>query len=52
MRFKLEKVNDIKIEPEVKVTKFSERVNKEKQMPLFENKSSSKLPPLNLLNDQ
>ena len=48
---KLEKVNDIKIEPEVKVTKFSERVNKEKQIPLFENKSSSKLPPLNLLND-
>ena len=47
----LEKVNDIKIEPEVKVTKFSERVNKEKQIPLFENKSSSKLPPLNLLND-
>lgn len=48
---KLESINDIKIEPEVKVTKFSDRVDKEKQIPLFENKSSSKLPPLNLLND-
>ena len=48
---KLEKVNDIKIEPEVKVTKFSDRVDKEKQIPLFENKNSSKLPPLSLLND-
>jgi S-DNA-T family DNA segregation ATPase FtsK/SpoIIIE len=48
---KLEKVNDIKIEPEVKVTKFSDRVDKEKQIPLFESSSSSKFPPLNILND-
>ena len=48
---KLKKVDDIKIEPEVKVINFSERVEKEKQIPLFENKSSSKIPPLNLLND-
>lgn len=48
---KLKKVDDIKIEPEVKVTKFSDRVEKEKQIPLFENKSSSKLPPLDLLVD-
>ena len=48
---KLEKVNDIKIEPEVKVTKFSDRVNKEKQISLFESSSSSKLPPLSILND-
>ena len=48
---KLKKVDDINIEPEVKVINFSERVEKEKQIPLFENKSSSKIPPLNLLND-
>ena len=48
---KLKKVDDIKIEPEVKIINFSERVEKEKQIPLFENKSSSKIPPLNLLND-
>ena len=48
---KLNKVEDIKIEPEVKVTNFSERIEKEKQIPLFENTSSSKIPPLNLLND-
>ena len=48
---KLNKVDDIKIEPEVKVTNFSDRIEKEKQMPLFENKSSSKIPPLDLLND-
>ena len=48
---KLNKVEDIKIEPEVRVTNFSERIEKEKQMPLFENTSSSKIPPLNLLND-
>ena len=49
---KLKKVEDIKIEPEVKVTKFSDRVEKEKQIPLFENKSSLKIPPLSLLIDQ
>ena len=49
---KLKKVDDIKIEPEVKVTKFSDRVEKEKQIPLFENKSSLKIPPLSLLIDQ
>ena len=49
---KLKKVDDIKIEPEVKVTKFSDRVEKEKQIPLFENKSSLKIPPLDLLIDQ
>ena len=48
---KLNKVDDIKIEPEVKVTNFSDRIEKEKQIPLFENKSSSKIPPLDLLND-
>ena len=46
---KLNKVDDIKIEPEVKVTNFSDRIEKEKQIPLFENKSSSKIPPLDLI---
>jgi len=48
---KLNKVDDIKIEPEVKVTNFSDRIEKEKQIPLFESKSSSRIPPLDLLND-
>jgi len=48
---KLKKVDDIKIEPEVKVTNFSDRAEKEKQIPLFENAAASKIPPLNLLNE-
>ena len=48
---KLKKVEDIKIEPEVKVTNISDRVEKEKQFQLFESSSSGKIPPLNLLND-
>ena len=47
---KLKRIDDVKIEPEVKVTNFSDRVEKEKQIPLFENNSSSKIPPLSLLN--
>ena len=48
---KLKKLDDVKIEPEVKVTNFSDRVEKEKQIQLFEDKSGSKIPPLSLLND-
>ena len=48
---KFKKLDDVKIEPEVKVTNFSDRIEKEKQIQLFENKSGSKIPPLNLLSD-
>ena len=48
---KLKKLDEVIIEPEVKVTNFSDRVEKEKQIQLFENKSGSKIPPLSLLND-
>ncbi len=48
---KLKRIDDIKIEPEVKILEFSERIKAEKQMFLFENKTSSKIPPLSLLLD-
>jgi len=48
---KLKKVEDIKIEPEVKVTNISDRAEKEKQFQLFESSSSGKIPPLSLLNN-
>jgi len=48
---KLKKVDDIRIEPEVKITNFSNRIEEEKQIPLFDSSSSSKIPPLSLLND-
>ena len=48
---KLKKVEDIKIEPEVKVTNISDRAEREKQFQLFESSSSGKIPPLSLLNN-